>query len=324
MIIDGNKLIRTPVRTILEALQCSVQLHNINKLRSVEYKQNNARITCPSHKDGQEHTPSCDVLLEDKIVNGKTVPAGTVHCFACGYKANIVKLVADCLDISYSTAINWLLGFVQYDLVTNVSRDVSFDESAQQEVKDVYADIPAITVEQLKKYEYVHPYMFQRKFNDWAINKFDIGYDPDSNSLTFPVYVDSKCIFVAKRNVSTKYFELPKITPKPIYGIDYLTNNEEVLVCESVIDAITCWIYGRQAVALFGTGSDTQIKQLQELPQRSIVLALDGDEYGDKGARRIAKALNNKIVSRLVIPTGKKDINDLSKEEFNNCEEVIM
>lgn len=321
MIIDGNKQITTSVQSILNALRQQLFVSGIDKLHSVEYKQNNARITCPIHKDGKENTPSCDVLLEDKRVGDKIVPAGTVHCFACGYKANIVKLIADCLDCSYSTATDWLLGFADYDIVKNAR---VIDDLEVTHYENNYDTLPIITSEQLKEYDYIHPYMFERKFNDWAINKFEIGFDPNTKSLTFPVYVNGKCLFVAKRRVYNKYFELPKIYPKPLYGVDYLTNMNEVLVCESVIDAITCWIYGRQAIALFGTGSEEQIKMIQDLPHRSIVLALDNDEYGDKGCQRISSGLTNKFVSRLILPIGKKDINDLSKEEFDNLVENIV
>ena len=80
--IDGNKQITTPVQSILNALKQQLFVSGIDKLHSVEYKQNNARITCPIHKDGKENTPSCDVLLEDKRVGDKI-------CFGngfCGYK----------------------------------------------------------------------------------------------------------------------------------------------------------------------------------------------------------------------------------------------
>ena len=241
----------------------------------------------------------------------KIVPAGTVHCFACGYKANIVKLIADCLDCSYSTATDWLLGFADYDIVKNAR---VIDDLEVTHYENNYDTLPIITSEQLKEYDYIHPYMFERKFNNWAINKFEIGFDPNTKSLTFPVYVNGKCLFVAKRRVYNKYFELPKIYPKPLYGVDYLTNMNEVLVCESVIDAITCWIYGRQAIALFGTVSEEQIKMIQDLPHRSIVLALDNDECGKKGTKFLQKHFE---VTRFTYLKGVKDPGEMTQESFD-------
>ena len=116
---------------------------------------------------------------------------------------------------------------------------------------------------------------------------------------------------------------MPNINPKPIYGLDYLTG-DEAIVCESIINALTCWSYGYQAVALLGTGSEYQIEKLKSLPQRKIILALDGDSAGYKGTKKIYKALKDfKIVSILKVPEGK-DINDLSKEEFEALYKELM
>ena len=55
----------------------------------------------------------------------------------------------------------------------------------------------------------------------------------------------------------------------------------------------------------------------------SYILALDSDNAGYNGTNKIAKALTNKLVVKLNIPNGK-DINDLSKEEFENLYEEII
>ena len=91
LIVDGNKEIITPIENIVEILREHVFALGINKLEKIEKKGNNLRITCPVHKGGCESRPSCDVLLEDKVVGKKIVPAGTVHCFSCGYSASFVK-----------------------------------------------------------------------------------------------------------------------------------------------------------------------------------------------------------------------------------------
>lgn len=316
-IIDGNKIIETPIRDILECLQQQLYLQHIDKLRTVEYKQSNARVTCPIHKDGHENTPSCDILLFDKLDANHEVEvcAGTVHCFSCGYKANIVKFVADCLSISYKRATEWLLSFVDYSLISEVREVGNIDLLAEDVQKDNYASLPVITVDELKTYDYIHPYMFQRKLTEDVIEKFDIGYDPVTDAITFPVYVDGKCLFVAKRRVKFKRFDMPVINPKPIYGLDYVTG-KEVIICESVINALTCISYGYEAVALFGTGSSVQLEKLNNSSIRSFVLCFDGDEAGRNGAKRFKRNVKNAMITTINVPDGK-DANDLSKEEFD-------
>ena len=318
IIVDGNKQIDTPVKTLLEALRQQCSVSGNGRLRTVDYKAINARVPCPIHKDGQETTPACDVLLEDKISYGRHINAGTVHCFACGYQASFVRFVKDCLNVPYRVATEWLLNVSSFSFV-QTKRDVQEIEDRSE--SDPYADIVGVTTDELRKYDYIHPYMFQRKLTDEIIEKFEVGYSPTEKCVTFPVYVNGKCIFVAKRKVAYKKFIMPPIDPKPIYGADYLTG-DEVIVCESVFNALTCYVYGKEAVALFGTGSEYQIEQLKKLPQRKIILALDGDNAGRNGARRIAHALTNKIVTFLNVPDGK-DINDLTREEFNSLEETF-
>ena len=316
LIID-NKIVENSIENILQNLKQQVSVLGLRKLKSIEYSQTEAKVTCPIHKGGEENRPSCYIALTDK----GDVKAGTVHCFTCGYRADIVSFVADCLNVSRANAKQWILGFCNYSLVENKREVPSL--KIDNKFSDNYDELPVITQKELQGYEYIHPYMFKRKLNDEIIRKFDVGYDPLTNSLTFPVYVNGKCLFVAKRRVDRKYFTLPKIEPKPIYGLDYITD-KEFIVCESVINALTCWVYGRQAVALFGLGSEYQIEILKQVPQRKIVIGFDGDVYGDKASYRLANALRGfKIVSKLVLPYGK-DINDLSYEEFKNLREIFL
>lgn len=316
-IIDGDKVLTTPIKTILLMLKQQLDAMGIHKLKDMTFKSSDAILTCPHHKNGQENKPSCYVSLTDK---GK-LPAGSVHCFTCDYRANIVKFVADCLEVSYRSATEWLLGFCDYDIMGSV-RELPELFAEETDVKNNYDTLPIITTSELRQYDYIHPYMFQRKLTMEVIQKFEVGYDMQTDSLTFPVYVDGRCLFVAKRRVKWKQFLMPSIEPKPIYGLDYLTDNV-VIVCESVINALTCWSYGKQAIALFGTGSDYQIQKLKELPQREIILALDPDTAGKRGTYKIRKALQNcKIVRHYDIPEGK-DINDLTEEEFKNLAELF-
>lgn len=311
LILD-NKVIETPVKEIINLLRQQLFLNKIDRLDKIEYKQNNIRVTCPFHAGGHEHTPSCDILMEDK----DGIPAGTVKCFGCGYKSGLIKFIANCLNINYRQAKEWLLSVSQYSLL-DASRDIDFINFENDQPDTV--NWPTVSLDELKSYDGTHPYMYKRKLTDEIIQKFEVGYDKKLNAITFPLYVDGKCVLVAKRRVDYKRFDMPNITPKPIYGLDYITG-DEVIVCESIINALTCWVYGKQAIALCGTGSKWQLEQLNKIGPRKIVLALDGDEAGRNGTKKIKAALTNKLVTILKLPDGK-DINDLSKEEFNNLEE---
>lgn len=314
LVVDGNKVINTPIQTLVELLRQQLFISRIDKLDSIEVKQNNIRVTCPIHKNGKERTPSCEILLEDKGLTS----AGTVHCFGCGYKAGFVKFVADCLGCSFRRATEWVLSVSTYSLKEN-ARDI-IDIELNRNINQL-SKVSPVTLGELREYDYVHQYMYKRKLTDEIIEKFEVGYDPKLDAITFPVYVDGECQFVAKRRVKFKMFDMPKINPKPIYGLDYITENE-VIVCESVINALTCWSYGKQAIALFGTGSDYQVDILNKIGPRKLILAFDGDEAGQRAFKRVSKKLTDKIVTYYKLPDGK-DINDLSKDEFLALEEHI-
>ena len=86
---------------------------------------------------------------------------------------------------------------------------------------------------------------------------------------------------------------------KPLYGLyeyyhwsEYnvamnVGNIGEVIVCESMIDAITAWQFGRWAVALNGLGNELQFRQLRELPCRKLIIATDNDKAGLSARNRI-------------------------------------
>ena len=85
-----------------------------------------------------------------------------------------------------------------------------------------------------------------------------------------------------------------------------------------MIDAITCWVYGKYAVALNGFGNNLQFNQLNRLPCRKLILATDNDNAGLRARKRIKYYVKNKIITEYVFPNNRKDINDLSQEEFKN------
>ena len=317
-IFDGNKVLESSVEDIIGLLQAELYTRHIDKLRSVSFRQSDAKVSCPIHKDGMENNPSCHILLHDKPDG--TV-AGTVHCFACGYKANLIRFVADCLSVSYRAATEWMLDNAAYTIM----EDYREFNPYPPEVYCNYAELPVITCEQLEQYDYIHPYMFKRKLTDEVIDRFEVGYYPEEKCLTFPVYANDRCLFVAKRKTDYKKFIMPSVVPKPIYGLPYVKGSS-VVVCESIINCLTCYVYGKEAIALFGTGSKAQYDMLKTSGIRAFYLALDGDEAGRKGIKRFAENRPpNAFVYVMKLPDGK-DINDLSKEEFEyvyNSAEMI-
>ena len=90
-----------------------------------------------------------------------------------------------------------------------------------------------------------------------------------------------------------------------------------------MLDALTAWEYGKYAVALNGLGNERQFKELRELTCRKIILATDNDNAGMKARERIRKNVPNKIITEYILPDNRKDLNDLSLQEFQDLKEIF-
>ena len=303
MIRVDNLIFNTSYYDILNSFRIYLSANGIKYLREIKNGQDNIQVTCPYHKDGNEKKASAGISVKD----------GTFHCFTCGKVRSFPQVLSYCLGNSDNGEVGkqWLINNLESNTMESRSLESKLNRT---ENPTVY-----ISEEELDNYRYYHPYMYQRKLTNDVIAKFDIGYDKDSKSITFPVRDKfGRCLFVARRRVDYKYFNYPSGAEKPLYGIYELDNNcKSLIICESMFNCLTCYVYGKEAIALNGTGSKSQIEEISKLNVRVIYLGLDNDEAGDKGCYRIFEALKGKFIFyRLVCPEGK-DINDLTREEFN-------
>ena len=257
------------------------------------------------------------------------------HCFGCGWKGTLPEMISNVFgkDDFGLFGGHWLIkNFVSIEVENRPELDLNFSRIKNIEQKKLVSEAT------LSKYRLYHSYMYQRKLTDEIIELFDIGYNEETQCITFPVRdINGNCLFVAERSVNTKFFHYPSGVEKPVYGLYELNairnvNGHpvhilpnfptEIIICESMIDALTCWVYGKPAVALNGLGNLLQMKQLRELPVRKFILATDMDEAGLRAREFIKSELRNKIVTEyrwdLQIA---KDINDMSKEYFDSLQD---
>lgn len=283
-------------------------MNNKVVLKDIKVTYDNVMITCPYHKDGEERKPSCGVSTVDKRINGKIIPAGTVHCFTCGKSVSFETLVSNLLgfDDSGVEGRKYLLN--NYDVT--FTRQIDIPLMTRNKTIE---NIEYVSDKLLDEYRYTHDYMYHRGLTDEIIERYDIGYDRINDSITFPVRdKDGRCLFVAMRSIRTKFFTLPSSLNKPLYGVyelDY--SNNELFICESFFDALTLAKWGYNAIALMGTGSHGQYDQINKLPFRKINVVLDGDEAGRKGTMRLAKYIDKSKIVVLYHMYDGYDINDI-------------
>ena len=305
-----NRLITEPIINIL--YQARREANN-GKLKDIIDKHNgNLLISCPIHKSGCENNPSCTVAISTET----DLEPGFAHCFTCGYSAPLSQLITDVFneeDVSFGE--EWIKERFGTTLVSSVEYlpEIVLEKP---KVEKTFLDESVLT-----QYDYYHPYMWYRKLSKEVVDMFRVGYDKHRDAITFPVYDEKhRLVMVTARSVNTKRFWIPPGIQKPIYLLDYIIKNNitKVIVTEGQLDALTAWSYGFPAVATMGCPSDEHIKLLNSCGLRVIITMFDNDAAGENFARRLKKYLRNDIfLLHAKLPEGTKDINDLTKEQFD-------
>jgi len=295
---------------------------------------NDLIVTCPFHKNGMERNPSLGIAKNEvRKVDGRVLPAGTCGCFTCGYTADIVKLVSDVLGFqSRIFGERW----IKKRYVTGAFGDRPLNLNFSRESKQITTQRfnPVLVTHyhsELLKSDRALSYLRSRKLdNTNVLNMFGVGYDPESDMIVFPVYdLDGQVRMLKKRSIEGKRFDNTKDAYKAnlVFGLYQLKffgdRSEPVWVCESEIDALTVWTYGAQAIAIMGSSvTDEQVREILKLWHRQFIDGMDRDQVGRNGWRKF----KNKTWSLGIRAWDtknfgcKKDINELSKSEFERIQ----
>lgn len=302
----NHYIIDKPLQVIIKQLKS--ELPTI-RFREIIDKKTSVVVTCPFHNGGNEKHASCFINNNESL----DIPYGYVHCFGCGYKANLQQFISDCFQKDINFGIEWLIARFGY-LENNDTIDMPDSLIFKKENKELDESY----LETLLDY---HPYMTKRKLSDDVIKKFHIKYDPKTETIVFPVWDEkNKLKLLTRRSIQSKNFYIDSAAEKPVYLLNFILkeNIQTVYVTESQINALTLWGWGYPAVALFGTGSANQYKILNKADIRSYILCFDGDAAGKAGELRFKKNIkSDRLITTVCIPAGK-DVNDLTREEFNN------
>lgn len=316
---------------IILELRSQLNLNGIDRLRSVKRGSGNIQVTCPVHGLGRERKPSCGISTQVRVRDGVAIPAGTVHCFSCGYTATLSEFISHCFNKNDygSFGTKWLIKNFQTIAVED-RKPLELDLSRTQSTET----LEFVHEDELDSYRFYHDYMWTRGLNEDIVEKFDVGYDPGFTlrdpkgnfrgtfeCITFPVRnLNGDCLFVARRAIEHKFFHYPANAIKPVYGLyelnRYASNADEVIICESILNALSCWVNNKPAVALLGLGTVGQFKQLLNIPCRKFITGFDPDNAGAGATQKFKDFMGGKrIVTSFLLPENK-DLNDLTKNEF--------
>lgn len=313
MIRIKNYMITTPVINILYDLRR--RLSN-GKLKDIKPDTLDIVVTCPNseHAGGLEHNPDCHINVDE---NNRNVPVGFFHCFACGASGTFIKFVSLCFDSSIDFAEEWLIK--NYGVESSEQIDLADDiiVSNSKKIKSNYLDETI-----LDQYQTWTPYLAKRKLSREMCNNFKVRYDPKYRQVIFPIYdIKGHLKMLAKRNIDTKIFYMDRLQEKEVYGLNIIQKNniKKALITEGPIDLLSGWTHGIPTVATLGNVSSYQIEQLNKSCLSFLYLAFDNDEYGRRFAEFVKNNLDKRIITVDVeLPKDKKDLNDLSEEDWQN------
>lgn len=150
------------------------------------------------------------------------------------------------------------------------------------------------------------------------------GHEHFRGYLTFPVLdVDGNVGEVYgrllgqpdSRTKPPKHLYLPG-SHRGVFNIGAFDQTDELIVCESVIDALTLWCAGfRHVTAAYGTDGWTPEHQAAVVEHgiRRVLIAFDADPAGDRGAKTLAAELAAAGIEsyRVELPSGS-DVNEVA------------
>ena len=160
----------------------------------------------------------------------------------------------------------------------------------------------------------------------------DSGHEHFRGSLVVPVINAGEVTEIYGRKVRD---DLRQGTPKHLYlpgphrgvwNVEAFAAGDEIIVCESLIDALSLWCWGfRHVTAAYGVEGFTadHWAAIDQHRTRRVLLAFDADEAGDKAARRLARQLLDRGVEvfRVGLPTGS-DVNDVVRHAKQPTDEL--
>ena len=192
-------------------------------------------------------------------------------------------------------------------------------------------EAPEVHVLGQDKYEDVigkpSAYLYNRGISHKVQQSFETGIGRNGDAVALPWHdIFGRIINVKYRSMTGKQFWFTK-DGQPIknhvYGLFLIKQLgiKEVWCVESEIDALYLWSNGIPAIAFGGASmNEVQKKLILSSGIERLVIATDNDVVGQRFGAVIFEEFGGFIeVYKIVIPSGKKDVNDLSATELMFC-----
>ncbi|AXR64083.1 CHC2 zinc finger domain-containing protein [Leptospira mayottensis] len=141
--------------------------------------------------------------------------------------------------------------------------------------------------------------------------------------IVFPIFTQGRelCGMYGRRVVASREVAIPNHLYLPgrhlgIWNEEDAFEKKELVLCESILDALTFWENGiRNVTCSYGIEGFTEVIQERILEKQiqKIYIAYDADAAGDKGAASVYQRLKDKgiLIHRVLLPLGM-DVNEVA------------
>ena len=161
---------------------------------------------------------------------------------------------------------------------------------------------------------------------DVGVYRRQTGHGHFNGCIVFPVIdtenkvheIYGRKITSSLRKGTDRHMYLPgdgrPFSGRGIWNERALAVHQEIILCESIIDALSFWVAGyRNVTAIYGTNgfTDDHLDALAKYKTKTVLLALDRDDEGEAAANRISKILLESGIGvyRCDFPRATKDAN---------------
>ena len=159
-----------------------------------------------------------------------------------------------------------------------------------------------------------------------ALLSYGIGWNPDGNHWTFPMYDLSGNIC----GMSSRFQDGTKACIKGSRAGVFLPrlkyNNRVWCIAEGATDAAAIWSLGYNCIGKFNRDSPHQLISdicRYKINLDAVVVVADNDDVGREGAQKLVELLKNQVITKLLVPPPQcKDIRQavlrgLSSDKFH-------
>lgn len=255
------------------------------------------------------------------------------NCFGCGTSANLYKLVAHALGAKNELIGEQYLTKNYFILDTQQRKPIDIESLLDGSELDRKRSVHEGDVQKYLKLR--HTYMYRRGFSDHTLDKYEVGFDQESQSIVFPIRTSKGNIrFLKRRSVVSKSFMNESSIDKKdiLYGLYYILQAPrfitEVDVNESETDTMACYESKRPAVALLGRLMfKEQVLELAKAGITSVNLFLDNDKAGVEGtikAYQLISAMTAIRVNVVLFPQGHFGIDGTHDMPYKDANDLLQ